>query len=164
MHAIRKATEADLKRLTEIYNQAINAGYCTCDMDLFSYEERIPWFREHLNERFPIFVYERDRTILGYSYISPYRKWRKALSKVCEISYYIDMDYRRQGIGSTLMEYTLEKARENGFTMAIAVSLSCNEASIGLLRKYGFQQWGMLPDAAELKCGVHSQLYYGKKL
>jgi phosphinothricin acetyltransferase len=164
MHAIRKAIEQDLKRLTEIYNHAIDAGYCTSDMDLFSNEERIPWFKEHLNYRFPIFVYEKEGRVLGYSYISPYRRGRKALSKVCEISYYIDMEHRRQGIGSLLMEHTIDKAREIGFTTAIAVSLSCNDASIGLLNKYGFQKWGMLPDAAELKCGVHSQLYYGIKL
>ncbi len=164
MYVIRKAMEDDLHRLTEIYNCAIDAGYCTCDMDVFSKEERMPWFREHLNDRFPIFVYEEDGRVLGYSYLSSYRRGRKALRKVCEISYYIDMDYRRQGIGSLLMEYTLQRVREIGFTTAIAVSLSCNEASIGLLKKYGFQQWGMLPDAAELKCGVHSQLYYGKKL
>ncbi|MCH3963357.1 MAG: GNAT family N-acetyltransferase [Clostridium sp.] len=161
---IHKAEITDLARLTEIYNQAILTQRCTCDIRTFTVRERQLWFSEHQTGRFPIFVYEMKGKVVGYSYISPYRPGRKALCDVCEISYYIDFDYHRRGIGSRLMEYTIQKAVEKGFVNMIAILLSCNSGSIALLKKFGFSEWGALPEIAQMDNALYSHLYYGKKL
>lgn len=161
---IRKAKITDLTRLTEIYNQAIITQKCTCDTQTFTVQERQQWFNEHQSHRFPIWVCEIEGKVVGYSYISPYRSGRKALRNVCEISYYLDYDYHRRGIGSQLMDYTIQEAKERGFINIIAILLECNIGSIGLLRKFGFSQWGVLPEIAQFQDVLYSHLYYGKKI
>lgn len=161
---IRKAEILDLTRLTEIYNQAILTKLCTCDTETFTVQERKKWFDEHQENQFPIFVYERKGKVVGYSYISPYRSGRNALRFVCEISYYIDFDYHRQGIGSQLVDYTIREAKDYGFKNLIAILLSCNCGSVTLLKKLGFSQWGILSEIAHFEDISYSHLYYGKKI
>ena len=158
---IRNAELKDLPAITEIYNQAIAAGKCTCDMDILSVEERLPWFHSH-DERTPIFVYEQDGDIVGYAYISPYRAGRKAVIDVCELSYYVDFNHHRQGIGSALVKHCLAAAKANNYSHMLAILLSCNAASIAVLEGIGFKLWGSLPDIAKFYGEErYSHLYYG---
>lgn len=161
---IRKADISDLERLTEIYNQAITAGYCTCDVKHFTPQERQPWFNEHLDKRYPIFVYIFEEEVVGYSYISSYRSGREALSEVGEISYYVDFSYHGFGIAKKLIEYTIRAAKELGYTNLIAILLEGNKESLSLLKKYRFEEWGALPKVAKLNGKYYSHLYYGLRL
>lgn len=161
---IRKSDVTDLEQLTEIYNQAILTKRCTCDMEVFSTEQRHEWFNEHQNERYPVWVFEADRKVIGYASLSPYRTGRKALSNVCEISYYVDFYYHRNGIGTRLIDFTLKEAKIKGFRNAIAILLDCNISSIGLLKKFGFCEWGKMPEIAEFDDSTYSHLYFGRKL
>lgn len=162
--SIRKAAITDLTRLTEIYNQAVLSQQSTCDTQPFSAQERRQWFDEHQTDRFPLWVYETEGKAVGYAYISPYRSGRSALRAVCEISYYLDFDYHGRGIGSRLMAYTIQEARQRGFKYMIALLLSCNGGSISLLKKFGFSEWGAMPDIAQFEAAAYSHLYYGRKL
>ena len=161
---IRRAVPSDLGRLTDIYNQAVTAGYCTCDTESFSEEERKGWFSVNDNDRTPVFVGEVDGAVIGYAYLSLYRGGRPAVKDTAEISYYLDFDYTGKGIGKKLFEHTLEAAKTLGYENLVAILLSCNEASIGLLEKFGFEEWGSMPNIAHTNGGVHSHLYYGKKI
>lgn len=159
--SITKATIDDLPAITDIYNQAIAAGKCTCDMDLLTVEEHTPWFYSH-NEHTPIFIAKIDDTPLGFAYISPYRADRKAVRDVCELSYYVDSAHRRKGIGSQLVRHCIAAAKENGYTRMLAILLSCNTASIAVLEKIGFQLWGSLPEIAKFYDEIrYNHLYYG---
>lgn len=161
---IRKAKLSDIDRLTEIYNQAINAGYCTCDIKLFTTQERVNWFESHKNERYPIFVYEIDEEPVGYAYLSPYREGRDALNEVGEISYYVDFNYHGFGIAKKLINHTLQAAKELGYSSIIAILLEHNRESVSLLKRFSFTEWGVLPKVARLKDKYYSHLYYGLKL
>lgn len=163
-YIIRKANISDLDRLTEIYNQAIAAGYCTCDTKYFTAQERMPWFNKHQNERCPILVYELEEEAVGYSCISPYRSGREALNEVGEISYYVDFNYHGFGIAKKLISHTIQAAKELGYTNLIAILLKHNRESISLLKRYNFEEWGILPQVAKLGDEYHSHLYYGLKL
>ncbi|MDR0659899.1 MAG: GNAT family N-acetyltransferase [Prevotellaceae bacterium] len=163
-YIIRKADISDLERLTEIYNQAIDANYCTCDTKHFTPHERLPWYEEHQDERCPIFVCVHDEDAIGYSYISSYRSGRGALSEVGEISYYVDFCYHGFGIAKRLIEHTLQAAKGSGYKNLLAILLDCNRESISLLKKYKFEEWGVLPKVAKLGEKYHSHLYYGLKL
>jgi L-amino acid N-acyltransferase YncA len=161
---IRKAAAADLPRLTEIYNQAILGRQSTCDTEPLSVEQRRQWFKEHQTDRFPLWVYETDGKAVGYAYLSPYRGGRSAVRDVCEISYYIDFHYHGRGIGSRLMAHAVKEAQQRGFKHMIALLLSCNAASIALLKKFDFAEWGAMPEIAQFEEAEYSHLYYGKKL
>ena len=161
---IRLARQADLPQLTAIYNQAIQAGRCTCDTAPFAPGQRQGWFAACQEEDYPLFVYERCSQTVGYAYLSPYREGRPALRTVAEISYYVDFQYHGQGIGGKLLRPAIEEARRLGYRNLLAILLECNPASIHLLEKHGFSLWGSLPQVAQLAQGWYSHLYYGRAL
>lgn len=161
---IRLARQNDLAQLTEIYNQAIRKGSCTADTTCFTVEERQSFFDAHQVQLYPLYVYEKDQTVLGYIYFSPYRPGRLAMIHTAEVSYYIHQDYQGQGIGTQLMTFALSKAKDLEFTTLIAILLSVNAPSIGLLKKFKFIEWGRLPSIAQFDSGTCDHLYMGLKL
>lgn len=163
MH-IRLAEDKDLEVLVEIYNQAIVTLHCTADMDVFSVDERISWFKEHQLLEYPIYIYEIDNRVVGYLYFTAYRPGRRAMRYTAELSYYIHTDYQKQGIGTKLMEFAIEKSKELNFKNLIAILLERNIPSIKLLERFGFKQWGCLPGIADFNGEVCSHLYYGLKI
>ena len=161
---IRPAVSADLPRLTEIYNEAIRTGRCTGDTREFTEEERLPWFLEHQDPAYPLFVFARDGEVLGYLYLTAYRKGRGALEGAVEVSYYLDFRVHGQGIGSRLLSHGIDAARSLGYHTLLAILLSCNQRSIALLQKFGFERWGCLPDIAEIRGERYSHFYFGRHL
>lgn len=162
--SIRLAEYKDLEELVEIYNQAIMTHRCTADMDTFTVEERIHWFEEHQSLEYPMYVYEVENKAVGYFYFSGYRPGRRAMRYTAEISYYIHNDYHRQGIGTKIMEFAIDKSKELNFKNLVAILLEWNIPSIRLLEKFGFEEWGCLPDIAEFNGEKCSHLYYGLKI
>lgn len=162
--SIKLAEYKDFEALVEIYNQAIVTQRCTADMDIFSLEERIPWFEEHQSLEYPLYVYEVDNKVVGYLYFTGYRPGRRAMRCTAEISYYIHNDYQRQGIGTEMMEFAIKKSKELNFKNLIAILLEWNVSSIKLLEKFGFKEWGCLPEIADFDGETCSHLYYGLKI
>lgn len=161
---IRKATVSDLPEMVGIYNDAVAIGGITCDIDLFTIEERIPWFELHQSELYPLFVYEVDGRVAGYSHLSAYRPGRRAVENVAEISYYVNQEFRKQGIGTQLVAHTIEQARVLGFEQIIAMIVEGNMGSEKMLQKHGFNQWGRMPKIAVFNGNVHDHIYYGLAL
>lgn len=161
---IRKAKTSDLARLTDIYNQAIESGYCTCDTEKCTTATRKTWLKDHSNSAYPIFVFIKDAFIVGYAYFSPYRSGRKAVLNVAEISYYIDFSFHGLGIGTQIINFMLKQAKNLGYSSLLAILLSCNHSSIRLLEKYHFSQCGKLPGIAQIKGIFYDHLYYIKNL
>ena len=162
--SIKLAEDKDLEALVEIYNQAIETHRCTADMDTFQVGERISWFEEHQSLEYPIYVYKVDNKVVGYLYFTGYRPGRRAMRYIAEISYYIHNDYQTQGIGTKMLEFAIEKSKELNFKNLIAILLEWNIPSVKLLEKFGFKEWGYLPEIANFDGEVCSHLYYGRKI
>jgi len=161
---IRIAGRNDLNAMTDIYNQAIMTKESTADLETFSVEERIPWFESHQNKEYPLYVIEKDDQVIGYVYLSAYRPGRRAMKDTVEVSYYIHQGHLRKGIGSKLLEFMIDRARELNYKTVVAILLEVNTASIRLLEKFDFEEWGRLKDIADLDGKLCSHLYYGLKL
>ncbi len=160
---IRIATIADLKSITEIYNQAVAEQFCTADLEPVTISKMEQWFAQH-NNKYPIFVAEQNNIIYGWCSLTAHRAGRKALESVAEISFYIHADFRKQGVGKQLVEYVLQYAIELGFRNLFAVLIDVNDASVNLLKKYSFTKWGHLPEIADFNGTICGQFIYGKKL
>ena len=161
---IRVANEKDWPDIARIYNQAIDDRYCTADTEHISVDSRREWFNQHDGIHYPIFVAEKGSIIVGWCSLSPYRPGRKALRTAAEISYYIEREYRKQGVGSRLMTYAIENAGEYGFRNLFAILLDVNTISVKMLEQFGFVKWGHLPEIAEVDGTICGQFIYGKKL
>jgi L-amino acid N-acyltransferase YncA len=161
---IRLARQEDLPYINEIYNQAVRQGFCTAHLSEISLEERRIWFGAHDPVRFPVFVVENNQQVCGWVSLGSYRMDRQALAHVAEVSYYVDERERGRGMGSRLLGHAIRVAPEFGFTVLIAILLDKNPASIGLLEKYGFEKWGVMPGIALIDGQQADHLYYGLKL
>jgi L-amino acid N-acyltransferase YncA len=162
MLKIRTAMIEDLPRLVGIYNQAIASHTATADTIPFSVETRRGWFNEHSADAYPIYICENEHGLVaGYLSISTYRN-RPALARTAEISYYVDYNLHRQGIGSALLQHALEDAKRIGKKVYLAFLLEGNTPSLRLLEKFGFERWAYLPQVAELPDGLSGQFIYGR--
>jgi len=159
---IRKAKQEDLERITDIYNQAILTNRCTADTETFTVEERQFFFDDHNNDAYPLYVVEEDE-VIGYVYLSAYRK-RKAMIKTVEVSYYIDQRHLGKGVGTMLLSHAINEAKALGYETLVAILLDINKASIGLLKKFDFAEWGRMPGIAEFETYTCDHIYYGLKL
>ncbi len=161
---IRHAVATDLEKIVEIYNQAIHAKFQTADTEPVTTAEKADWFSAHADNQYPIIVAEQEGVVRGWLSISAYRPGRKALQDCVEVSYYVDELFLRQGIGSSLLTKALEICRELNYYSIITIILDKNEQSIELMKKFGFSQWGHLPDIASfdgVRCG---HVYFGLHL
>jgi len=161
---IRKANFEDLEAINVIYNQAVNAGFQTADLEHTSLDERKEWFLFHSPEKYPVYVMEKEGGVIAWLSLSPYRKGRKALESVAEICHYIHEDFQSQGIGSSFMNFAIEEARKFEFKNLVAILLSFNHRSIQLLEKFQFTQWGAMPNIAHIEGQEVDHLYYGLRL
>ncbi len=161
---IRKANTNDLEAINNIYNQVIPYETSTADMVPYSMDEREKWWNACDRSRYPVFVAVDAAETAGYFSFSPYRPRRQAMRYTAEISYYVHEKYRSKGIGTTLMDYGIKEAPYYSFRTLIAILLAHNEASIRLLNKFGFKEWGRMPRVADFNGNERDHLYYGLKL
>lgn len=161
---IRLAQMDDLPAIVDIYNQAIPSKQSTGDTQPVRVEDRRAWFVEHLPDRHPIFVAEVEGRVAGWCSLSAYRPGRAALRFTAEISYYIAQAYHRQGVGTALVEHAMEACPALQIRHLFAIVLEGNEASVRLLEKMGFEQWGYLPRVAVFDGKEIGHLYYGRHI
>ncbi len=161
---IRLAKIEELESIINIYNQAIEEKFCTADTEKISAADRLDWFSTHTPEKYPILIYEVENKVAGWLSISPYRAGREALRYTVEVSYYVDKDFRRRGIGENLLRASLEKAKELGYKSMFTIILDRNLASIKLMEKFGFRQWALMPDIADFDGEECGHVYFGLRI
>lgn len=148
-----------LPDIDRIYNQAIEDGLRTAHLEPLTHKERKDWFKSHSNQSFPVFICTEHESVLGWLSISPYRSGRGALSEVAEVSYYVDYHHHGKGIATALMEYAIDFCTRNHFRILVAILVSENEESIGLLKKFDFKETGRIKDAIHYKSIFRDHVY-----
>ena len=161
---LRRATDADLQAINDIYNQAVEERFSTAHLELVTMEERERWFMDHDSGYHPVYVAEETGRVVGWVSLGPYRQGRQALAHVAEVSYYVTRAQRRTGIGRTLLGHVIREAPGYGYSVLVAILLSANHASIRLLESFGFSRWGAMPGIARIDGEEADHLYYGIKL
>ena len=164
---IRKAELKDIPAVMDIYNDAILHTTATFDTEIKDYEDRLAWFQAHTGQ-YVIFVYEEAGTVAGYASLSRYRE-RKAFDPAVEISIYIHAGYRGRGIGRSLMEKTLQYAKEcPQIGTVVSLITSENEVSIRLHERFGFSCCGQIRQAGVKfgrKLGLNAyQIIYDREI
>ena len=97
---IRKASVIDAAAILAIYAPYVEETAITFEYTVPSLSE----FKERIRtvlKRFPYIVAEKDGTIAGYAYVSPFHE-RAAYSWAVETSIYIDKNLRKTGLGKRL--------------------------------------------------------------
>lgn len=176
---IRDAVEADLPAIVEIYNSTIACRLVTADIEAISVESRLSWFHSHTPDHRPLWVMEptipqqmecntledsANCEIAGWLGFQSFYSARKAYDKTAELSIYISLNYRRQGIGRILLEAAIARSSELGIKNLVGCIFANNEPSLKLFKNFGFEQWGYLPAIAEFESGTSDLVILGRHL
>lgn len=155
-YEIADAQVSDLERIVDIYNSTIASRMVTADLEPATVESRRAWFDDHSADFRPLWVLRMEGQIAAwFSFQSFYG--RPAYNATAEISIYIAEEFRSRGIGSILMKRAIEEGPKLGLHTLLGFVFGHNEPSLALLRKFGFDQWGLLPKVAVLD-GVERDL------
>lgn len=142
---IRPMEEKDLQEVNEIYNDAILNTTALYKVETETLEQRKEWFYQKRQQGDPMFVFEVDGKVAGfvtYSQFRPYIGYKYSV----EHSVYVHKDFHRLGIGTKLMKYIIEVARNNQIKTMVGVIDSDNHGSIVAHEKLGFYFAGRLKD------------------
>lgn len=161
MVVIRPATLADLKAITDIYNEAILTTIATFDTEPKSVADQQSWFYAH-GSRYPIRVAELDRRVIGWASLS---KWsdRCAYADTAEISLYVLEACRGQGIGKALMIAIIQAGQKAGLHTVMARIVAGNEVSVHLHQSVGFEHVGVMREVGR-KFGRLLDVYLMQKI
>lgn len=138
--SIRLASESDLVTINEIYNHYVLHSTCTYQEEPESIEGRRNWFERH-GETHPIIVAEAEKQVIGWGSLSAYHA-RSAYRRTVENSVYVHHKFHRRGIGSTLLNELIIRARNLQHHVIIAAIDAEQPASVALHHKAGFQKVG----------------------
>lgn len=171
---VERASQNDLSEILAIYNQSIAGKQATANLTNVTCEERAAWFDEHLNSATrPIYVVRAVATagesaeqtasapiVAWGSYSDLYARMAYHISS--EISIYLHQDYHGQGLGSSLMRWMMTQAPSLGINNIVALVFAHNQPSLGLFRKFGFEQWGYMPKVCDMEGFIADVVMLGK--
>ena len=160
---IRLAIEADLSAIVDIYNAAIPTRLATADLEPITVESRLPWFRSH-DDRYPVWVItNQNQQIMGWLSLQMFYG-RPAYHKTAEVSIYIAPNYQGKGLGKKLLDQAIASCPKLDISKLVGFVFAHNTASCRLFKSFGFEEWGFLPQIAELDGLEQSLIILGKKL
>jgi L-amino acid N-acyltransferase YncA len=160
---IREATIADLPAIIEIYNTSIPGRMATADLEPVTVASRMEWFLAHNPELRPLWVLTADDKVKAWlSFRSFYG--RAAYRHTAEVSVYVSPDSLRQKLGDRLLSKAIETAPNLDLKTLVAFIFAHNQPSLNLFKKHDFQQWGYLPQIAELNGIDRDLVILGRQL
>jgi phosphinothricin acetyltransferase len=159
---IRAANINDLNSIVDIYNQTIPLRNVTADTTAITVESRIDWFHQFNKER-PLWVYEKDQKVIAWLSIRSFYG-RPAYQYTVEIGLYIDENNRQKGLGAEMLLYAINECRKIGIKTILAFIFSNNLLSLNFFSKYGFIDYGNLPEVAEIENEKIDLVIMGLKL
>lgn len=143
---IRSAQEKDLQDILDIYNDAVLHTTAVYTYKAQTFESREIWFKQKMDEGYPVVVYELDNKVVGFATFGPFRPW-PAYKYSIEHSIYVDSNYRRKGIATSLLKEIIAIANERGYKTLIAGIDAANEKSIAMHKNFGFVHSGTIQNA-----------------
>jgi L-amino acid N-acyltransferase len=134
---IRDASRADLPAINAIYNYYVVHSTCTYEIEPETIAERQAWFDLHSPDKYPVVVAELDGQVVGWGSLSKFHA-RAGYAPTAEASVYIAQGFHRRGLGKTILQTIIERARIAKFHSLIGGASADQSASIALQESLGF--------------------------
>lgn len=144
---IRPSTDADLADITAIYADNVLHGTGTFELEPPDEAEMARRRADVLSKGLPWLVAERAGVVLGYAYANHFRP-RLAYRFCVEDSIYLGPQAKGQGVGTLLLAELVARCTAAGARQMVAViGDSANLGSVGVHRRLGFEDAGVLKSA-----------------
>ena len=160
---LRDARPTDLPAIVAIYNAAIPGRQATADTHPVSVESRAIWFEQHNPQTRPLWVLERKSEIIAWISLNSFYG-RPAYQATAEVSLYVAPGFHGQGIGTELLQKMIACCSDFGVENLVGFVFAHNFASLKMNQKVGFEQWGFLPQVAELDGEKRDLMIVGLKI
>ena len=149
---IREATEADVPRMLEIYNDVVLTTTAIYEIEPRTLEQHLEWFRHGRPAGFTQFVATVPTAagaseVVGYCGLGPFRS-RHCYYPTVELHLHLAQEHRGRGHGSRVLSFLIEHARAEKYHVMIAGIDATNTPSIKLHAKHGFKIAGELSQVA----------------
>ena len=162
MKVIIRAYETDdLEQMIEIWNEVVAEGVAYPQTKGMGMLEAAAFFAQQTYSA--VAQKENSDEILGLYILHPNNIGR--CGHIGNASYAVRDDARGQGIGTLLVQHSLSKAKEVGFSlMQFNAVVKTNKSAIHLYEKLGFVKLGEIPKGFRLKDDNYEDiiLYYKK--
>lgn len=145
---IRDATAADLPTIVDLLNATLMTTTYEYTEAEHTLAGRREWFERQHQRGFPVLVAECDGDVVGYAAYGDFRDSvaRPGYRFTVEHSVHVLESHWGNGIGRTLMEALLERARRAGVHVMVGGIDSSNIESIAFHVKLGFAETARMPE------------------
>ncbi len=145
---LRDASAADLPTISAIYNYYVLHSTCTYQIDPETLAERQAWFDSHSPDNYPVIVAELNGQVVGWGSLSKFHA-RAGYAPTAEASVYIDHGFHRRGLGRTILQDLIDRARRANFHSLIGGASADQSASIALQESLGFTRVAHLKEVGQ---------------
>lgn len=136
MKTIRFARQDDISAIYKIYQYYVINTTATFAYEMVDMQEMIHEF-QHIEPLYPYLVSEVDGKVVGYIYVHRYRE-KAAYQWDVELTIYIHPQYRKQHLGSLMMEAMLRILKMQGFIRVYSCITVPNENSMRLHERFDY--------------------------
>jgi L-amino acid N-acyltransferase len=140
---IRDAVLSDFDEITAIYNEVLATSTAIYRDYPTTREERITWWNSRKEQGYPLLVATDGKVIAGFASFGDFRPWPGYRFTV-EGTVHIHSSIRGQGVGTELLRELIARAQAIGKHVMIAGVDAENTASLGFLKRFGFEQTAQL--------------------
>lgn len=145
---VRDATAADVPAIRDLYNALIPTTTVAWTDQRQTLRKRQAWFRSQQRHGFPVLVAEDADSVIGFAAYGSFRgsgKWTGYRYTV-EHTIHIDAEHWGAGVGRTLLEELIERARSAGLHAMIGAIDGANVDSIRFHERLGFVEVARMPE------------------
>ena len=149
---VREAQPDDAAAIVGILNPIIEAGVYTVFDTPFTVDAEQEYILNFPQRGvFNVAVSCPDQKIVGFQTIEPFATFTRAFDHVGIIATFVDLSYRRQGIGKCLFEATFETARSKGYEKIFTYVRADNAVGLASYLQRGFHIVGTARRHAKIK-------------
>lgn len=158
---VRDAAPGDAQAIADIYNPYVTGSATTFHTEPVDAAERLEWLLRH-DARHPVLVAEMDGQVVGWGSLTQWAS-RPAWCRTVEVSTYVALEHRGEGVGRALMEALLACASGAGHHVVMAQIVAGNAPSIAMAERAGFEQVGVMREVG-YKFGRYHDLVVLQKI
>jgi phosphinothricin acetyltransferase len=146
--SIRDAATRDLDAIFAIYNREVEESTATFDTEPRVVGIDDVWLTDRDASRHPVLVASVEGEVVGWASLSPWSS-RPAYARTAEESVYVRADHRGRGVGRTLLDALIERARAGGLGVLVARIAEARPESVRLHESLGFERVGTMRACGE---------------